>query len=339
MLKRELLPFPADPVPPSEGWRRWFMERVHDLQASCEGGLTDPLHIQLPRDDARLNFALAILLAVMLYVSALAVMAQHVLGHAAAGLGQALEARITYEILPDTTKGDDRKSMEARATALQQALGKTPGVSRMQVLGKDTMAGLLQPWLGSQAVIEQLPLPLLIDVQLDRQNPATKESLEAAMASIPGVQLDDHARFQEDLVRMVDTLRTTANLVLMLTLGALMLTSYFASEATFHMNRDVIELLHLIGADDRAVAQHMGLAVMRMAVIAAVVALIMALLTLFGLWLAGTGLELAIFPNFNMETGDWALLIAAWVGLFLAALALCLLSSRFTVLRALRRLL
>lgn len=338
MLIRERLPLSHDDVPHSPSWVARAQEYANDMLANINGFWRDPLHVQLPRSDARMNRALSILLAIMLYVGLLAVLAWHVVDHAAAGLDQSLAARVTYEILPDSDHPQDRKALEARAAQLIADLRKTPGVVKAGALDQDKMQDLLAPWLGEDAKINELPLPILVDVTLDSANPPLRSTLNDLIAKSPDISLDDHARFQNELLRLIGTLRTMGVAILGLAFLAILLTSYFAAQATFHMNREVIELLHLIGAEDRAIAQHMGLTVLRQALIATCIALVLAFLTLMALWL-GTGLlTITFLPNFHISFAGWMLLTLYWVIMLGLSLFLCLLAVRLTVLRALRKL-
>lgn len=338
MLIRERLPLSTDDLPQSPSGIDRAQELATDMLANMTGFWKDPLHVQLPRSDARMNTALSILLAIMLYVGLLAVLGWHVVNHAATGLDQSLAARVTYEILPDSDHPQDKKALAARATQLMDDLRKLPGVIKVSLMDQDKMQDLLSPWLGTQTKISDLPLPALIDVTLDNAKPPSRSALQDIIAKAPGVSLDDHARFQNELLRLIGSLRNLGLTILALAFTAIVLTSYFAAQATFHMNREVIELLHLIGAEDRAIAQHMGLAVLRQALMAACLALALALLTLMALALGGDALNLTFLPNFHISFVGWVLLTFLWAGMLAISLFCCLLAVRLTVLRALRKL-
>ena len=337
MLTRDPLPV-IDHDPSQSSAASWLAARWQDLRESFRGSLRDPLHVQLPRHDRRMNMALVALLSIMLYVGAIALLAHYVLDHAAGGLDQSLQARVTFEVLPDTVHPQDRKSMDDRAGRLLLELRRTAGVASAEIMDEGRMAMLLEPWLGTRARLDDLPLPVLIDVKLDPARPAPRSVLEKAGSGIPGIGLDDHQRFQSELYGLVASLRQVGLSVLGLAFLSVLLTSFFAAQATFHINREVIELLHLIGAEDSAIAQHVGLSVLRLALVAAGVALGLALLTLIGLWAGSSGLNLSFFPNFSISLGGWMGLVAGWLVMGLAALVCCLLSVRFTVLRALKKL-
>src|ERR1043166_8357256 len=76
--------------------------QIHDLLRSLAGIFVNPLHVGLPQHDRRMELALAGLLAVMLYISAIALLAAFILGRAAGGLDRDLNVSMTVEIEAST---------------------------------------------------------------------------------------------------------------------------------------------------------------------------------------------------------------------------------------------
>ena len=61
----------------------------------------------------------------------------------------------------------------------------------------DQSAELVEPWLGQISAVKELPLPRLIAVQIDRDNPPDSATLRAALTSkFPTRRLDDHRAWQ-----------------------------------------------------------------------------------------------------------------------------------------------
>ncbi|NDE90972.1 MAG: hypothetical protein EB059_07540 [Alphaproteobacteria bacterium] len=151
--------------------------------------------------------------------------------------------------------------------------------------------------------------------------------------------LDDHGRFMGQLVAFGKSMRDISFTIMLLGITALILCAYFAAQATFYMNRDMIEILHLIGAEDNAIAQHTGMSILRLMLVSSSVALAFMFITLIMVLSNAAGLDFSFFPNFDIGFFDWLLLIVEWGVLFAFATLFCLLAARFTVLQALRRLL
>lgn len=348
MLTREpIIPdATADAEPKTAQVMKTLKHWLSDMRHSMDGLNKRALHVTLPGGDGRMAYALTGLMAVMLYVCAMALLAHFVLSHVASGFDSNLRGSVTLEILPDNgarvnADKNEQKTEDARVKQVEERLQKLSGVQHVERLAQTKIAQLLQPWLGNNATINQLPLPILLDVRLDKSNGATvsQNTLQKALEGLPGIVIDDHASMMQDLSVFVTTLEGLALYVALAGLAALALTAYFAAQATFYINRELIEILHLIGAEDSAIAQHTGLYVLRLALMAAIMALAAAFLTLIGLWVSGHGMDLSFLPNFEISFLSWIGLVMQWAVLMGLSIVLCLLTSRLTVLRALRNLL
>jgi cell division transport system permease protein len=306
--------------------------------AMLSGLLRDPLYVRLPFEERRFGLMLAALLSITLYGSFLAIGVSGVLGHAASGMDREMARRITFEVLPDPGKPGDVESKQERVKALAEKLSEVEGVEKVTHLPEEKMNALLAPWLGREKAPTDLPLPALIDVELKEPSPQIKEALAKAAAGVQGVMMDDHVAFEGALFRSVRGLQFTALYVLALGFAALLLTAAFAAETHFHINRNTIEILHLIGARDSAIARHMGLAVLRLAVAAAISAFTLALLTLFVLSGSMQGLDLSLFPNFSLGLGGLVGIVMKWIMAAILAITLCYAAAHISVLRALSRM-
>ncbi|NDA64990.1 MAG: hypothetical protein EBX50_23630, partial [Chitinophagia bacterium] len=313
--------------------------KLHDAKQSIHGLLRKPMAVQLPTNDRKMSIALAAMLATLLYVCALALLVHFVLGHAADGMDTGIRSSMTVEILSATSEQKDWKSAEERLKLVQERLRKLPGVIKAENVPAAHMRDLLKPWLGEKTSLDGLTLPLLLDVQLDPHARIDKNALNKIMADVPGTMLDDHGRFMGQLVAFGKSMRDISFTIMLLGITALILCAYFAAQATFYMNRDMIEILHLIGAEDNAIAQHTGMSILRLMLVSSSVALAFMFITLIMVLSNAAGLDFSFFPNFDIGFFDWLLLIVEWGVLFAFATLFCLLAARFTVLQALRRLL
>ncbi len=327
---------------PQTMWASWFLgwqQKLSDMRQSVSGITRKPMVVQLPTNDRKMSFALAALLATLLYVCALALLIHFVLGHAADGMDTGIRSSMTVEILSPSSQQSDWKSAEERLKQVQERVRKLPGVIKAEAVPLGHMRDLLKPWLGEKITLDGLSLPLLLDVQLNPHATIDKNALAKIIADVPGAMLDDHGRFMGQLVAFGQSMRNISLSVILISIFALVLSSYFAAQATFYMNRDMIEILHLIGAEDNAIAQHTGMSILRLMLVSCCVALIFLFTTLILIVKSSAGLDMSLFPNFDIGFFEWIALILEWGILFCAALLFCLLAARFTVLQALRRLL
>jgi len=102
---------------------------------------------------------------------------------------------------------------------------------------------------------EDIAVPQLIDVRLD---PTIEPDLDAMTqrlrTAVPGVEVDDHFRWKARLGAFAGSLEALAIAALALIIAATVAIVVFATRAAMEANREIIQVLHLIGARDRFIA-------------------------------------------------------------------------------------
>lgn len=133
-------------------------------------------------------------------------------------------------------------------------LRQTPGVAEARALTVEEQTALLSPWFGPNLPIDTLPVPQLIEVT------ETDEGYDQAglrlrlSAEVPGAVLDDHTRWRDPLVAAANSLRRLALVSILLIGGATAAMITLAANAALAANAQVIEVLRLVGAQDRFIA-------------------------------------------------------------------------------------
>lgn len=204
----------------------------------------------MPRSQMPLR-TLKIAMTVMCYLACLAIGALVLITRAVDDWSSDIAGEVTVQVRPvDETK---------MATALEKistVLDKTNGVSGYKILEKEAGAKLLEPWLGNAEVLDQLPVPRLIAVMIDQKAPPDFVALEKRLkAAATGASLDTHRRWQSELNRMGTSLvRLGIGVLVLVTLSAVALV-IFASRTALDANRQVVEVLHFVGATDPFIAR------------------------------------------------------------------------------------
>ncbi len=228
----------------TDGDRRWRGRPGHggDPHTATRGA--NP--IVPPQSVARRT--LLVLVAIMSFLACLTVAAVAFVGERADSWQRQIAEEVTIQIRPSEAGPMD----EAVARAVDIAV-QTPGVRAATALSADDAARLLEPWLGSGFDRSELPVPRLIAVSI-----AGEVDL-AALAQrlsdeVPGASLDDHGLWLERLSSMARITTVSGFLLLGLVLAATALCVVFATRGAMAGNRDVIEVLHFVGAEDSYVA-------------------------------------------------------------------------------------
>lgn len=131
-----------------------------------------------------------------------------------------------------------------------KVLSQTPGVATARALSSDEQAALLLPWFGPDLPIESLPIPQLIEI-IETPDGFDPAGLRLRLAAeVPGAVLDDHTRWRRPLVEAAGRLRLLGWASILLIGGAMAAMITLAANAALAANRQVIEVLRLVGARD-----------------------------------------------------------------------------------------
>jgi cell division transport system permease protein len=207
----------------------------------------------LPREAAQ-DLLLVFVTGVLCFFACLAVICALAADRAAGGWTDQLKDSATVLIRPVGDESADTAAGRAAAT-----LGGVKGVAEARVLEKAKAEKLVEPWLGPAAQAPELPLPRLVTVQFEPRtasgapNP-TAAQLAAALkaAGIDGV-VDDHSRWIGDIVRTGALARWAAIAAAVLIALSASAVIAFATRAGLAARHEIVEVLHLAGAEDRTI--------------------------------------------------------------------------------------
>jgi cell division transport system permease protein len=177
---------------------------------------------------------------------------------------------------------------DAAAARAAEALAETTGVAEARALEPAKAYDLIRPWLGDVSDLEDLPVPRLVAVTLDRRHPANARQLNAALQSQNiDATVDDHSVWIKDIQRAGGVVRWLGTLVFLLIAAAAAAVVAFATRAGLAARKDVVEVLHLAGAEDGFVARLFQFRFARVAGLAGLIGAGAALALGVGLRIAG----------------------------------------------------
>jgi len=203
----------------------------------------------LPREGGAISLDLVI--GVMAFLAALAIASVLVANRTAQGWRAGLTGRLTVQVLP---QGD--MAPEGEVAAALVLLRATPGVVRAVALSDADNLALVEPWLGKDAVIADLPFPRVIDVETEPGAAVDSAALAGRLKQVaPHAVLDDHGRWVDRLKSASGAVVWSALVILVLIAVATAATVAFATRAGLAAHREIVMLLHLMGAQDRFIAR------------------------------------------------------------------------------------
>ena len=281
--------------------------------------------------------ALTVVIAIMSFLSCLTAGAVYMVNQSANAWVNDIASEITVELDPINTA-----DIEKKMTLVALFLAKQKGITQVKPLTADDSAKLLEPWLGQSAAISALPIPRLIAVEIDRSNPPDIALIKDVLTqNFEGVTLDDHRRWQAEIKTLTRSAALGGLAVLGLVAAATIAVIVSATRSAMATNREIIEVLHFVGANERFISREferhfLGLGV-RAGLVGALAAAVAFLLLPLLTHMLGGGIVTAAETERLIGTGELDL-----SGYFLCVLVvfviacLCMVTSRLGVIRVLK---
>jgi cell division transport system permease protein len=319
------------PQPPARRRSRLFGRRAPPPQA-------EPGHAPAPivPPGSVTGRSLTLVISIMCFLASLTAATVYMINQSADAWLRDIASEVTVQVEP--REGADT---EVLANEVAAFLGRQRGVRSARALSLRDSAGLLEPWLGQSDVLKELPVPRLIAVEVDRSAPPDLEALRTAMsAQFKSVTLDDHRQWQQQIRTVTRSFALGGLAILLLVAAATTAIIISATKSAMASNREIVEVLHFIGATDRFISREFERHFLRLGVRAGLVCAISAM-AVFALMPAMTELlggGALTTAEMNRLLGMGALDAAGYVLLGIVVIivaALCMLTSRFGVFRIL----
>lgn len=195
--------------------------------------------------------ALTLVVAIMSFLACLTVGAVSIVWDAADAWQNDLVREITIQIRP--TEGVDMLREIDKAVALAQEF---PGISAVRALSDAETKDLLEPWLGEGLELEGLPVPRLIQITVGDPALLNLSQLRNAVSQqVTGASVDDHSIWTSRLSAMAGAVVAGGFAIMILVLGSMVLSVVFATQSAMAGNKDVVSVLHFVGAEDGFIAR------------------------------------------------------------------------------------
>jgi len=282
-------------------------------------------------DESRGTRAMTWVMAIMLFLTVLAGALGLGTRSAARSLDRQLAGRLTVQIVTPESALRDRQG-----AAVIAALKRLPDVKRATPVSREELATLLRPWLGSDGMDPDLPIPAMIDVDLvDASELAIARAIAAVQRIVPAARIDRQESWMAPVSDFMAMITSLAGALVLLMAAATAAVVILAARAGLETHRDTIQVLHMLGSTDIQVSRLFQRRIALDTLVGGMLgtALACAVIALVGMQVQALGSDL--LSGVMLSARDWTLLLLLPV---LFAL-LATFAARIAVTAALSRIL
>jgi cell division transport system permease protein len=310
--------------------------RDHSAPGRSSRAKADPIKAAIVPAGSVTGRSLTLVIAIMCFFACLAVGAVYMMNQSASAWLKDLASEVTIQVEP-------RDNVETEQTLRDVAtfLSNQAGIRNARPLSLEESTVLLEPWLGQSDALKTLPLPRLIALELDRGAPPDLTALRAALErQFKGVTLDDHRHWQQQIRTVARSFALGGLAILVLVGAATTAIIVSATRSAMASNREIVEVLHFVGATDRFIAREFEKHFLNVGIRAGLVGAICAMLVFLGMPLAMEvlGGGTVTLAEMRRLVGTGALDVPGYLllGIVVIVIAgLCMLTSRLGVYRIL----
>ena len=280
--------------------------------------------------------SLTLVVTIMCFLACLTAGAVYMINQSAAAWLRNVSSEVTIQIEPRENVDTERVVRDVTVFLASQ-----PGVRGVRPISLESAIELIEPWLGKSEALKELPVPRLIALELDRGAPPDLDRIRTGLTDqFKTATLDDHRHWQQQIRAVTRSLALGGVAILILVGAATTAIIISATRSAMASNREIVEVLHFVGATDRFIAREFETQFLRLGIRAGCIGAITAMIVFFMMpsmteFLGGGALTLA---EVRRLIGAGTLDLLGYLVLVLVVLiiaVLCMFTSRLSVKRIL----
>lgn len=195
--------------------------------------------------------SLTLVVSIMCFFACLTAGAVYMINQSASAWLRDIASEVTVQLEPL-----EIPNMDSAVNDVVTYLNRQAGIRSARGLSVAESNALLEPWLGQSDALSTLPVPRLVALELDRIHPPDISALRQALATqFKGVTLDDHRHWQQQIRTVTRSFALGGLAILILVASATTAIIISATRSAMSSNREIVEVLHFVGATDRFIAR------------------------------------------------------------------------------------
>lgn len=280
--------------------------------------------------------SLTLVVSIMCFLACLTAGAVYLINQSAAAWMRDIASEVTVQVEPR-----DKVDTDKVVNDVALFLSGQRGIAGVRPLTLEQSSALLEPWLGKSDALKSLPVPRLIAIELDRDSPPNLDAMRKELAAkFPAASIDDHRQWQRQIQTVTRSFALGGLAILVLVAAATTAIIVSATRSALASNREIVEVLHFVGATDAFIAREFEKHFLRLGIRAGMVGALSAMAVFI---IMPTAMELlgggtVTVAELHRLIGTGTLDAAGFVLLGIVVVviaALCMVTSRFGVFRIL----
>ena len=285
---------------------------------------------ELPIDEGYSKTFLRVIVAVSVFLFAITLSGVLGINSMFENSKKQVQSNFTVQMLPLPNYEDTKADLQKVVAFLENY----PNVTQVSVLSDGELRALLEPWLGNNVDVELLPIPKLLDVQINnQQNKFDYKELVVRLSEVSAqASINDHSLWLARLLKFINSLKMLAVTVLMLVAGGCVAAIVYAAKTSLNIHREIISILHIMGATDEYIALNYVKQITQISASAGVIGTIVAVPAIMLIGTMAKGIEAGIFNAVHFGAEEWlSILILPIISALLVAV-----TAYVTIVKTLR---
>jgi len=264
---------------------------------------------------------LPLITAFMVFMACLVFAVSLVGSKVADGWRKRVSDSVTIQLLPDPKAKNQEAEMEERIKNVGKVLKSMPGVSSYSVMSLKETRELLTPWLGELVTSDRLgiALPRLITLEASGDVALSPNLLRRELSRYTSfVSVRTYEEWASDFVESLAAAQKLLGIIIFFILSTTGLTIAYATREGLAANRRVIEIMHMVGAEDSYIIGQFSSHVTKMAALGGMIGYLLALVSLSFIGRVALNLEGAEAEAITGRAMELKLLIIPLLALIIA---------------------
>jgi len=260
---------------------------------------------ELPLDKGDLGVFLQLLTAGTVFLLSLTLAGTMAINSMIGNWHEGVSQSFTVQVMPVTEEGS-LSSTDEEVAKVVKFLELRPEIKNIKPFSQEEHERLVRPWLGDGVDLSSLPMPILVDVSLNEGMEPDYDELATKLADVSEyAAMDNHNLWLQKLIEFADALNTTAALVLLIVSSVCGFSIYYATKTNLGMHKDIIEILHIMGAKDTYIAQQYAHKTAAVSIVAGFIGLFVAVLAINGIAGVSANLDGGIIKEAGLTVISW----------------------------------